>query len=1277
MTRRWLNRLWWLLPLAALVATWAWLRPVAGFQPDWNAILVGAILIGTLVNYPIPVGDEEISTAHAVSITLGLTHGPGVMGLALAVGLAAGELVRGGLKGAPAPRRGTRAERARASLVGWSLQSLSLFGSLTVYQLAGGRWVMESGGLPAPVPGLALALSFALLFSALHWVNHQLTGSRSLDRNERAVFALVALVPIPFAAVSAAAYAVLGAPALVILGGVVTLVSPILRSLLDAKRDLQRRLQEFATISSVSQAMQTSLDLDSLLSAIHVQVTDLLNVDSFYIALRDPDESQLSYPLAVKNGIKEHWPTRPVADRLTDRVIRTRTTILVEADGPRALREMALPELENSPQAWLGVPLVNADRSLGCMAVFHTRPGGTLTTRDMDILLALAGQAAVAIDHSLLFEQTRSRAEALASLNQIAASMSSTLDPERALELVSLSVVRVGGGQKSAIFLLDRDQEQLNLARATHLSEAFVQSSAVVPLDDLERTEAFHSGAPVLVADVASSHLPRAFVERLQAEEISAFAEFPLISPSGTIGQLNVYFAQPQHFHPEQVELLKTFAAQAALAVANARAHAETDQALGRRVEQLSILETIGREMTATLDQNELFQAILGHALRITGAELGHLAIAEPSQDGLRIVAQHGSPEGSPAHDRSRVHSADQGIPGRAFRLGASCNVPELEDEPDHVDLSGAATRSLLSVPVLRQGRCLAVITLESLRPGAFSIEDEQLVSQLAASAAVALTNASLYEQLEARLREQSFLYQASTQIAATLESEGMALAVADSLAVALSADAASLSRWDPGSRRLHLQSAIQDGQPAKRGWTADIALEEAPGLGACVTDGEAVQWSLDSAPSESDRQYLSHLRHTSSLLGVPLMAGKQCLGVIEVFSHSPRLFDDNEVRTARTIASQAAIGLQNTDLFRRISESHDRLMAVLNSTQEGMLMVDTLGRVVLANPRLEALTGLPVRELIASDLSEPAFQASTGLGYRPGELAHLLAGLRSGQAAEVAVATYEIDLPARRILQRSEAPVRDASGLLIGWLVVVRDVSKERKLEDARRQLTEMIVHDLRSPLTAILSSLKILNETAILGPESPVARQALSVSHRSCQQMLGLVNSLLDIARLETGEMELCLKPVSLEALCQDLLATYVHEANEQGVILKNRFAPALPLIEADEEKLTRVLANLLDNALKFTPAGGQVDLTIEPEAESILITVSDTGPGVPEDFREGIFERFAQVPGTSGRRHGTGLGLAFSKLAVEAHSGSIWVEENPEGGSRFRIRLPARRA
>ncbi len=1268
--RVWPRHIWWILAVASLVTLGLWLRPSAGFVPQWDAILIGAAFTAFLANFPIPVGRVQINFTHAIGLTLGVALGPGAAGLAILIGLAIGESIRFlrdfyHSEGVFDFWRGFKS---------WTLslsrQLLSISGGLTVFKLLGGNPLVVTHQPPSILSSIGLGVTFTTLFISLHWLDHILFDSPKALIREFPIPFLVALIPVPFGIINAAAYIMLGFQTLIIYGAIVALFSLVVSRLIFADRNIKRRIKEISTISSISQAMRSSLDLDDLLGTIYTQVSQLLQVQNFYIALHDTVDDLITYPLAIRDGAIQEWHERNFMDRLTDRVILQGTAILIAHDAPQTLRTMGLPELENAPEAWLGVPLLSPERTIGCLAVFHTDEGKTFETHDLDILTTLAGQAAVAIENALLYEQTRNRAQALASLNEITASMSSTLDPERALELVSQSIIRVGGGEKSAIFLYEKDLGELFLAHGLNLTDGFMKAWMTIPMEEEERIQAFILERPILVADVDESPLSQTIKTQLKEEGIQAFADFPLITPSGTIGQLSVYFAEKESLQQDQIELLKTFAAQAALAVANARAHAATDLALRKQVDQLATLETIGLEMNATLDTKELFEAILKHALRITNASQGNLSIFDPEQYALRIVAQRFYPDTPRSNEN--IFNINDGAPGIAYQTGKICHVVDTQSDPDYGNWINSQTRSLLSVPITRQSNVLGVITVENTKPSAFTGEHEKFLAQLAAQAAVAITNARLYQQIETRLHEQSLLFTASTHIASTLDSDAIAMAIAESVSIALESDGAKVSRWNPEENTLSLQAGIWNGTPEKS-VAVILQASEINAIETAIRESTTVQWTLKDAPSPAAKVYLSGFHGAASILIVPIIAGDQTLGTIEVFSAKERLYVENTIRTAQTIASQAAIALENTELFRRIRESHNRLMAILNSTRESMLMIDPQGKIILANSQFAAQAGLPVERLIGKNLTSAEFDLTRTLGFGHEELRDFIVRLERGDADREKATVFESAKSPRRTYQRSITPVREAGGLLIGSLLVFRDVTEEQELEEARKQLTEMIVHDLRGPLTAILGSLKLLEDTIPAKSPSPVAKQAITVSHRSVQQMLDLVNSLLDIAKLESDEIDLAVESVSLKQLCEEMVETYVHEANEAGIILNCTCAKRLSKISVDKEKIRRVIGNLLDNALRFTPTGGRVDLTSQKSDGGILIQVIDTGPGVPEEFQERIFERFGQVPGLDGKRRGTGLGLAFARLAVDAHGGKIWVDKNPVGGSIFSVYLP----
>jgi len=248
-----------------------------------------------------------------------------------------------------------------------------------------------------------------------------------------------------------------------------------------------------------------------------------------------------------------------------------------------------------------------------------------------------------------------------------------------------------------------------------------------------------------------------------------------------------------------------------------------------------------------------------------------------------------------------------------------------------------------------------------------------------------------------------------------------------------------------------------------------------------------------------------------------------------------------------------------------------------------------------------------------------------------------------------------------------------------IGWMMVLRDVTEELELQRMRDDLTNTIVHDLRSPLSSVLGSLYFVEEI-IEGqaPDSPL-REALTISIRGANKLMNLVNSLLDIARLSAGQALVELHPQRLEMILDAAVEYLLPLADDSEITLSKNVESDLPLVLIDEDKINRVLVNLIDNALKFTPRGGKVTVSAErwlngDDGLYVRCIVRDTGPGVPPEYRSRIFERFVQIANRQGRRRGTGIGLNFCQLAVEAHGGRIWVEEAPEGGSEFSFTLQA---
>jgi two-component system, NtrC family, sensor histidine kinase KinB len=239
----------------------------------------------------------------------------------------------------------------------------------------------------------------------------------------------------------------------------------------------------------------------------------------------------------------------------------------------------------------------------------------------------------------------------------------------------------------------------------------------------------------------------------------------------------------------------------------------------------------------------------------------------------------------------------------------------------------------------------------------------------------------------------------------------------------------------------------------------------------------------------------------------------------------------------------------------------------------------------------------------------------------------------------------------------------------VIVW--VEQDVTAQMELEQLRQDLTAMVYHDLRGPLHTIYSSIVTLGKL-LAREQSSVVKDLLDVGVRSTKQLTRLVESLLDIQRLEEGKAVLDPKPISIHALLAEaaqLVHPLIHESSQK---LRVGVGDELPLVTCDADMILRVITNLMENAVKYTPMGGTITLSARIVTNAVQITVSDSGPGIPQNLQRQIFDKFSRVNYKDAPK-GVGLGLAFCRLAVEAHGGRIWVESELEQGSSFIFTLP----
>lgn len=414
--------------------------------------------------------------------------------------------------------------------------------------------------------------------------------------------------------------------------------------------------------------------------------------------------------------------------------------------------------------------------------------------------------------------------------------------------------------------------------------------------------------------------------------------------------------------------------------------------------------------------------------------------------------------------------------------------------------------------------------------------------------------------------------------------------------------------------------------------------------------------------------------------IGVPLIASEQTIGCLALFSSSPQIeFSEADLNLLYCLSGQTSIAIQvalrNASLTSEMSFGRDRLAMVLNSIEEGIALIERDGRITLANHALETITGYPQTEFLGKPIRELPVAILNCLGFTPSESGDIIRTLTQQELQSIKKTIIRLGDEADEIfLERAIHPVLSQSDQDKDWLLILRDVSEEKRAKNNRDLISETLIHDLRSPISTVLSAVDMVDDATDGIDPTGIVKPSLLIARRSALRVLGMIESMLEIARFQAGKIELHLTRCDLRVLCEQTLEEFTRQAIEYGITLENDIPRDLPDLLIDQAKIIRVITNLVDNAIKFTPAQGSVEVHAEMDADrNIEIWIKDTGPGIPKEYLEKIFDRFSQIPSLQGRKRGSGLGLTYCRMAVEAHGGRIWVDSHEGEGSTFRLTLP----
>jgi len=392
------------------------------------------------------------------------------------------------------------------------------------------------------------------------------------------------------------------------------------------------------------------------------------------------------------------------------------------------------------------------------------------------------------------------------------------------------------------------------------------------------------------------------------------------------------------------------------------------------------------------------------------------------------------------------------------------------------------------------------------------------------------------------------------------------------------------------------------------------------------------------------------------------LLAGDQVVGVLTIVHPQPGFLKESHLSLLQAIADQASIAVFNARLYQSLKMAEMRYQELFEENIDPVLVTNWKGEILEANRRAVETFHLRVEDLLKTSIFDLHQMDWEWLGEKSKELHNNQTLHYSSEISQPQGDPLPVEIHIHK--------VNIDGGEYLQW--IIHDISERKKLDQLREDLSAMVYHDLRSPLANVISSMDMLS--AFLPPDyADTANQLIQIATRSTRRVQNLTSSLLDISRLENGQS------ITRQELTPIIdVAREAVEAVQANLEVKNQqihleIPENLPGIWLDRDMIKRVFINLIENAIKFAPFQGNIRLGGAGRENEVDLWVQDDGPGIPEEARERIFDKFTFLNAEKSHK-GIGLGLAFCRLAIQAHGGRIWVDSPEEQGSRFIFTLPA---
>ncbi len=944
---------------------------------------------------------------------------------------------------------------------------------------------------------------------------------------------------------------------------------------------------------------------------------------------------------------EEMWPP---PNTLLDQAIAGQTPFFVEPNGNHQtgfdLGDTFFDTFNVVPIAI--VPLIADDALLGAFVVGKRKNLTSPLSNEMQNMLAYLGKhLAKNLQNSYLVERSERHNDVLLTLNQIAQTITSSLDIDDVIQKTMAGINTVLDVEAGSLLLLDEDTNELYFKITLRGENKQVASYRLKEGEGIAGWVIKHN-KPAMVNDSDTDKRFAAKIDQAIGFKTNTVLCAPLVVQGKPTGALEVLNKRTGPFDDDDQELLVSMTAALGIALQNARLY----EAAQERAYINEVINEITAAINAGYSLSDTAKTIFKQFDRLFTFDHISICSLDNGKENVRqwIFGDFGS-----------IEQTKNIIPLKQSRLAQTMKKGRgyIEEDisylktankiyPDDQILVLDKVVSKVTVPLIIHNTPYGSLTLGSQQVGTYSPKDLRLLEQLTPQVAIAIDKALLIDAMEQRTTELQLLNRLGEMLVSTTEIEVIVETTLNMLPRLLPGDVQGVViASEEGS---YAGVAVPFGFDRVKRTTKHIFntyLE--------LRNDNDVLTELISSKSVAGNMPVADDWEPITVLSLPILTSRGAQGIIYMASGKEEDLGDDLLRIFSLIVSQISAAVENAHLFHEIEQERARLAAILSSSTDAVLVVNRNGRIVLDNPA--------AWEVIGSTESQSG---------------HLLAESTSvdslinlfQEAIQGSTLTGEILLEDGRTFFANLSPVSVGESGVIGWVATMQDVSHFKELDELKNDFVNTVSHDLRSPLGSILIATNLISQMSKVTDDQ---QELLDLIEGRVKAMGELIDHLLDVGSIEAG-IDMDMEPCNLAAITSDVTIALMSQAADKDIQLNTTIDQDLPLVLANQTRLHQVLHNLVSNAIKYTLDKGQVTVKAYSHENEIRIQVNDTGIGIPASDQPHIFEKFYRVRGD----HvfdikGTGLGLAIVKGIIEKHNGRILLESVLGEGSAFTVALP----